>query len=85
MIGSAPGLAFGLLLSASVHWALGRVLAKLQKTLENNAKVLSMFFFILGIYKNVVNENHDKLIQLRHEYRVHEIHEMSRGLSARKT
>ena len=33
MIGSAPGLAFGLLLSASVNWALGRVLAKLQRGL----------------------------------------------------
>ena len=51
----------------------------LSETLENNAKVLSMLFFILVIYKNVVNENHDKLIQLRHEYRVHEVLRVSRG------
>jgi len=52
----------------------------LSEALENNARMLSMFFFIFGIDKNVVNENHDKIIQLRHEYRVHEIHEMSRGI-----
>ena len=33
MIRSAQGLAFGLLLSASVNWALGRFLAKLQRHL----------------------------------------------------
>jgi hypothetical protein len=52
----------------------------LSETLENNAKMLSMFFFIFRIDKNIVNENHDKLIQLKHEYRVHKIHEMSRGI-----
>ena len=40
----------------------------LSKALENYVKVLSMLFFILGIYENVVNENHDKLIQLGHKH-----------------
>ena len=31
IIGCAPGLACGLLLSASVHWALGRVVTKLLR------------------------------------------------------
>jgi hypothetical protein len=35
-----------------------------------------MFFRTLLIYKHVVNENHDKLIWLRHEYRVHEVYEV---------
>jgi len=52
----------------------------LPEALENNMKMLYMFFFILGIDKNVVNENHDKLIQLRHKYRVHEVHEVSRSV-----
>jgi len=43
-------------------------------------EMLCMLFFILGKYKNVVDENHDKLIELRHKHRVHEIHEMSRGI-----
>ena len=34
----------------------------LPEVLENNMKKLCMFFFILGIDKNVINENHDKLI-----------------------
>ena len=51
----------------------------LSKALENYVKVLSMLFFILGIYENVVNENHDKLIQLGHKHRVHEVHKMRWG------
>jgi Mg2+/Co2+ transporter CorC len=35
-----------------------------------------MFFHTPRIYKNVVNEYHDKLVQLWHEDRVHEIHEV---------
>jgi hypothetical protein len=35
-----------------------------------------MFFHTLRIYKNVVNEHHDKLVQLWHEDRVHEAREV---------
>jgi hypothetical protein len=38
--------------------------------------MLFMFFRTLQIYKYVVHEDHNKLVQLRHEYRVHEIHEV---------
>ena len=34
----------------------------LPEALENNMKMLCMFFFILGKYQDVVNENHDELI-----------------------
>jgi hypothetical protein len=37
-----------------------------------------MFFHTLRIYQNVINEHHDKLVQLQHENRVHEIHEVCR-------
>jgi hypothetical protein len=30
-----------------------------------------MFFFILELDKDVINENYDKLVQLQHEYGVH--------------
>jgi hypothetical protein len=30
-----------------------------------------VLLFILGIYLNIVYEDHHKLVQLRHEYRVH--------------
>jgi hypothetical protein len=35
-----------------------------------------MFFHTLRIYKNAINEYHDKLVQLWHEYRVHEVHKV---------
>jgi hypothetical protein len=39
-----------------------------------------MFFHALRIYKNVINEKHNKLVQLRHEDRVHEVHEVCRRI-----
>jgi hypothetical protein len=41
------------------------------KSLQNNSKMLLMLFFIFGVDPDVVNEYHDKHVQLRHEYRVH--------------
>jgi hypothetical protein len=35
-----------------------------------------MFFHTLRIYKDVINEHHDKLGQLQHENIVHEVHEV---------
>jgi hypothetical protein len=35
-----------------------------------------MFFRTLQIYQNVVNEHYDKLVQVWHENRVHEVHEV---------
>jgi hypothetical protein len=35
-----------------------------------------MFFHTHRIYQNVVNEPHDKLVQLLHENRVREVHEV---------
>jgi hypothetical protein len=43
-----------------------------------------MFFHTPRIYKNVVNEYHDKLVQLRHEDGVHEIHEVCRCIHQSK-
>jgi hypothetical protein len=39
-----------------------------------------MFFFYLGVNKNVIDENHNKLIQVLHEYLIHEIHEIGKGI-----
>jgi hypothetical protein len=52
--------------------------------LQNNIKMLLMLFFILGVEQDVVNENHDKLVQLRHEYGVHQVHEMCRSIGESK-
>jgi hypothetical protein len=39
-----------------------------------------MLFFILRVDQNVINEDHDKLVQLGHEHRIHQVHEVSRSI-----
>jgi hypothetical protein len=43
-----------------------------------------MFFHTIWIYKYVINEDDKKLVQLRHEYRVHEVHEVRRCIGQPK-
>jgi hypothetical protein len=43
-----------------------------------------MLFFTLGIDQDVINEDHDKLVQLQHEYRVCQVHEMCRSIGESK-
>jgi hypothetical protein len=43
-----------------------------------------MIFFTLGIDQDVVNEDNDKLAHLRHEYGVHQVHEMCRSIGEPK-
>jgi hypothetical protein len=38
-----------------------------SESLQNNIEMLRMLFFTFGIDQDVVNEDHDKLVQLRHE------------------
>jgi hypothetical protein len=54
------------------------------KSLQNNAEMLRLLFFILGVDQDVVNEDHDKLVQLRHEYGVHQVHKMCRSIGESK-
>jgi hypothetical protein len=41
------------------------------KALQDNTKMLLMPFFIIRVDQVVINEDHDKLVRLRHEYGVH--------------
>jgi hypothetical protein len=50
------------------------------KSLKHNAEMPFMLFLILRIDQDVINEDHDKLVELCHEYRVHQVHEVSRGI-----
>jgi hypothetical protein len=54
------------------------------KLLQNNTKMPRMLFFSLEIDQDVVNEDNDKLVQLRHEYGVHQVHEMCRSIDESK-
>jgi hypothetical protein len=55
-----------------------------SKSLQNNSEMLLMLFFTLGIDQDVINEDHDKLVQLRHEHIVHQVHEMCRSIGESK-
>jgi hypothetical protein len=36
-----------------------------------------MFLFVFGIDQDIIDENNDKFVELWHENRVHEVHEIS--------
>jgi hypothetical protein len=54
------------------------------KSLQNNVEMLHMLFFALGIVQDVINEDDDKLVQLQHEYGVHQVYEMCRSIGESK-
>jgi hypothetical protein len=54
------------------------------KSLQNNAEMPHVIFFALGIDQDVINEDNDKLVQLWHEYRVHQVHEICRSIGEPK-
>jgi hypothetical protein len=39
-----------------------------------------MFLFVFGIYQNIINEDYHKLVKLRHENKIHQVHEVSWGI-----
>jgi hypothetical protein len=51
-----------------------------SKSLQNNSEILRMLLFTLGIDQDVINEDHDKLVQLWHEHGVHQVHKMCRSM-----
>jgi hypothetical protein len=56
-----------------------------MQLLKYNAEVLFMLFPTLRKDQDVVNEDHDKLVQLFHENQVHQVHEVSGGVGQTKT
>jgi hypothetical protein len=55
-----------------------------SKSLQNNLEMLRMLLFALGVDQDVINGDHDKLVQLRHEYGVHQVHKMCRSIGESK-
>jgi hypothetical protein len=54
------------------------------KSLQNNLEMPHMLFFIFGVDQDVINEDHNKLVQLRHEFGVHQVYEMCRSIGESK-
>jgi hypothetical protein len=39
----------------------------ITQSLKNDTYMISMIFFSLGVYQNIVDENHDEFIKLGHK------------------
>jgi hypothetical protein len=52
----------------------------IMQSLRHNAEMFFMLFLALKEDQDVINEDHNILVQLCHEYRVHQVHEVSRGV-----
>jgi hypothetical protein len=55
-----------------------------SKSLQNISKMLRMLPFTLEVDQDVVNEDHDKPVLLRHEYGVHQVYEVCRSIDESK-
>jgi hypothetical protein len=56
----------------------------ITQSLKHNVEMLFMLFLTLRKDQDVINEDHDKLVQLFHENHVHQVHEVSGGVGQTK-
>jgi hypothetical protein len=56
----------------------------IPESLQNNSEMSHMLFFTHRTNQDVVNEYHNKLVQLLHEYGVHQVHEMHMSIGKSK-
>jgi hypothetical protein len=52
----------------------------ISQTLKDNLEMFGVFFLAFGIDENVIDEDYDEFIELRHEHGVHEVHEVGWGI-----
>jgi hypothetical protein len=57
-----------------------RIELMIPQSLKHSSQMLFMFYRTPQIYEYVTDEDHDKSIQLWHEYGVHEVHEVCRHI-----
>jgi hypothetical protein len=56
----------------------------IMQSLKHNAEMLFMLFLTPRKDRDVVNEDNNKLVQLFHENKVHQVHKMSGGIGQTK-
>jgi hypothetical protein len=49
--------------------------------LKDNSEMFGVLFLTFGIDEDIIDEDHNKFIDLRHEHGVHEVHEVGGGIS----
>jgi hypothetical protein len=52
--------------------------------LEHQSQMFFLFFFRLRVYQDIIDEDHNELVQILHKYLIHEIHEIDRGIHKSK-
>jgi hypothetical protein len=50
------------------------------QTLKDNSEVFGVFFIAFGVDENIIDKDHDKFVEFRHEHGVHEVHEVGWGI-----
>jgi hypothetical protein len=55
-----------------------------SKLLQHQREMFFVFFFILRVDQYVIDEHHNKLVQILHKVLVHQIHIVGRGFSQSK-
>jgi hypothetical protein len=65
------------------EFAFGELSIKLviSQTLKDNSEMFGVIFLALRIDDNIIDKDHDKIIELRHEHGVHEVHEVCGSIS----
>jgi hypothetical protein len=53
----------------------------ISQTLKDNSEMFGVIVLALRIDENIIDKDHDKFIELRHEHGVHEVHEVGRSIS----
>jgi hypothetical protein len=61
-----------------------RIQLMIMQSLKHNVEMLFMLFLTVRKDQDVINEDHDKLVQLFHKNRVHQAHKMSGGIGQTK-
>jgi hypothetical protein len=56
----------------------------LSQFLQHKPQMLLMLFLVLGVDQDIINEHHDKLIQILHKDLVHQVHEVGRCIGQTK-
>jgi hypothetical protein len=68
------------------EFTFGEISIKLMisQMLKDNSEMFGMFFLVFGIDEDIIDKDHYEFIKLRHEHRVHEVHEVGWGFRETK-
>jgi hypothetical protein len=71
---------FSFVLQIDMHFICTPMWTKFYSCKKWVLQMFIMFFFILGEYQNIIDKHHNELVQLFHEYFVHQVHEVGRSI-----